>query len=179
MTRGDDFSLGPADNARIEKDGERWVLVLRRELRHSPESVWQAITDPEQLCEWAPFDADGPLNAAGNRVRLTTVGAPMPHVGETIVECAEKPHLLVYEWGGRAMRWELSPTPRGTLLMLWTSIDREFIAMGAAGWHLCFAVMDRWMSGTPVGRIVGADAMALVEWQRLHREYSALFSAGD
>lgn len=177
MTSRDDFPLGPADNAHVEKDGERWVLVLRRELRHSPESVWEAITDPEQLREWAPFDADGPLDAAGNKVRLSTVGAPVPHETETIIERAERPLLLVYEWGGSTMRWELTPTPSGTLLMLWTSIDRAYIAMGAAGWHLCFAVMDRWLSGTPVGRIVGADAMALVEWHRLRKEYSQQFSS--
>jgi uncharacterized protein YndB with AHSA1/START domain len=176
MTRRDDFPLGPADNARIEKDGERWVLVLRRELRHSPDRVWEAITDPEQIREWAPFDADGPLGAAGSKVRLTTVGAPMLHVSETVVERAERPYLLVYEWGGSAMRWELTPVPGGTILTLWTSIDRAYIAMGAAGWHLCLAVMDRWLSGSPVGRIVGADAMASAEWQRLHREYSQQFS---
>lgn len=176
MTHRDDFTLGPADNARIEKDGERWVLVLRRELQHSPEIVWEAITDPEQLRQWAPFDADGPLGAAGNKVRLTTVGAPMLHVTETVIKSAERPRLLVYEWGGNTMRWELTPTPRGTVLMLWTSIDREYIAMGAAGWHLCFAVMDRWLNGTAVGRIVGADARAFVEWKRLHQEYSRQFA---
>lgn len=176
MTRRDDFPLGPADNARIEKDGERWVLVLRRKLRHSPESVWEAISDPEQLREWAPFEADARLDVVGSRVRLTTVGAPTPDVTVTVIERAEPPHLLLYEWGGSAMRWELTPTPGGTILTLWTSIDREYIAMGAAGWHLCFAVMDRWLSGNPVGRVVGADAMALPEWQRLHQEYSQQFS---
>jgi uncharacterized protein YndB with AHSA1/START domain len=176
MTHRDDFPLGPADNARVEKDGEHWVLVLRRELRHGPECVWEALTDPAQLREWAPFDADGPLDVAGNRVRLTTAGRPMLHVSETTIERAERPHLLVYQWGGNAMRWELAPTPSGTTLTLWTSIDRPYIAMGAAGWHLCFAVLDRWLSGTPVGRIVGGDAMAFAEWRRLQEEYSRQFS---
>jgi hypothetical protein len=31
---------------------------LVRELRHPPATVWQALTDPAQLSEWAPFDAD-------------------------------------------------------------------------------------------------------------------------
>jgi len=176
VTERDDFSLGPADNAHVDKDGEKWVLVVRRELRHAPSTVWEAITDPNELREWAPFDASANLGVAGAPVRLTTAGAPMLHVTETTIERAEPPHLLIYNWGGNAMRWELEPTAAGTRLTLWTSIDRAYIAMGAAGWHLCFAVMDRLLAGEPVGRIVGADAMAFAEWRRLHQEYAKQFA---
>ena len=34
------------------------VEELVRELRDPPAMVWQALTDPAQLSEWAPFDAD-------------------------------------------------------------------------------------------------------------------------
>jgi len=30
----------------------------------------------------------------------------------------------------------------GTRLTLWHNIDRRFIAMGAAGWHICVDVLD-------------------------------------
>ena len=36
-------------SARIEKDGEKWTLVLVRELRHPPRQVWDALTDPAEL----------------------------------------------------------------------------------------------------------------------------------
>jgi hypothetical protein len=36
---------------------------------------------------------------------------------------------------------------------LWHNIDRRFISWGAAGWHICFDVLDRLLSGTPIGRI--------------------------
>jgi len=71
--------------ARIQKDGEKWTLVLVRELRHPPHKVWEALTDPAQLREWAPFDADKSLGTVGTTVQLTTVGAPGPHVTETTV----------------------------------------------------------------------------------------------
>src|SRR5262245_48577953 len=94
--------------ARVQKkDGDQWGLILVRELRHTPEIVWEAITDPAHLREWAPFDADGSLGNAGSKVKLTTVGAPSPHVTETTVTKAEPPTLLVYNWGGNDMRWEL------------------------------------------------------------------------
>jgi len=46
--------------------------------------------------------------------------------------------------------------------------------MGAAGWHICFDVLDRLLAGQPIGRIVGPEAMKF-GWQRLHTEYAKQF----
>jgi uncharacterized protein YndB with AHSA1/START domain len=177
MTARARYSPGPASGARIQKDGEKWTLVLVRELKHSPKTVWQALTDPAQLHEWAPFDADGSLGTTGATVKLTTVGAPALHVTETTVTRAEAPRVLVYNWGGNDMKWELEAIGGGTRLTLWTSIDRRYIAMGAAGWHLCFDVLDRLLGGAPIGRMVGMEVMKFEGWQRLHAEYAKQFAA--
>ncbi|MGC1619169.1 MAG: SRPBCC domain-containing protein, partial [Candidatus Acidiferrum sp.] len=76
MTNLEQYTPGPAYGAQIQKDGEKWTLILVRELRHSPEKVWQALTDPAHLREWAPFDANGSLGTVGATVKLSTVGAP-------------------------------------------------------------------------------------------------------
>jgi len=172
------YAPGPAAGAEVRKDGDKWTLVLVRDLRHSPEKVWQALTDPAQLREWAPFDADGSLGAAGRTVKLTTVGAPTPMVSETTVTRAEPPRLLEYNWGGQEIRWQLEAAGGGTRLTLWHNIDRRFIAMGAAGWHICFDVLERLLSGHPIGRIVGPDAMKFGGWQQLHAEYAKQFAVG-
>jgi uncharacterized protein YndB with AHSA1/START domain len=170
------YTPGPAGGARIRKDGDRqWGLILVRELRHSPEQVWQALTDPAQVREWAPFDTDANLGTAGTTAKLSTVGAPMPHVTDTRVTTAEPHRLLVYNWGGNDMRWELEAHGGGTRLTLWTSIDRRFISMGAAGWHVCFDVLDHLLGGTPIGRIAGPEAMKVPGWHRLHGEYTRQF----
>jgi len=170
------YTPGPATGARAEKrEGEFWTLVLVREMRHSPEKVWDAITDPEQLREWAPFDASGSLAAAGNTVQLTTVGAPMLHVTQTKVTRAERPKFLEYNWGGFDMKWELAPNGSGTRLTLWTSIDRRFISMGAAGWHVCFDVLSQLLDGDPMGRTVGPECLKVNGWQKLIGEYSKQF----
>ena len=161
--------------AHIEKDGEKWTLVLVREMRHPRQKVWNALTDPKQLSEWAPFDADGSLGTAGHTVKLTTVGAPSPHVTETTVMRADAPELLEYNWGGFDMRWQLEALGTGTRLTLWTTIDRRYIAMGAAGWHVCFDVLDRLLDGKPTGRTVGPAAMKNTNWQQLHAEYVKQF----
>jgi uncharacterized protein YndB with AHSA1/START domain len=173
------YTPGPANGAQIRKDrgqnGEdKWTLILVRELHHSREKVWEAITDPAHLREWAPFDADGNLGTAGAKVNLTTVGAPAPRVTETTVMRADAPEVLEYKWGGFDMRWELEDLGGGTRLTLWTNIGHRFIAMGAAGWHICFDVLDHLLSGAPIGRIAGPEAMKF-DWQRLHAEYAKQF----
>jgi len=87
------YAPGPANLARVQKGGEKWTLILVRELRHSPEKVWQALTDPAHLREWAPFVTDGSLGAVGT-VKLTWVGTPTPI--ETKVTRAEAPKALEY-----------------------------------------------------------------------------------
>ena len=174
MTVREQYTPGPASGVQVRKDGEKWTLVLVRELRHSPERVWRALTDPAQLREWAPFDADRSLGTAGTAM-LTTVGAPSPHVTETTVTRADAPRALEYNWGGFDVRWELEAFGGGTRLTLWTNIDRRFISMGAAGWHIALDVLDHLLSGAPIGRIVGPEAMKFGGWQRLNAEYAKQF----
>jgi uncharacterized protein YndB with AHSA1/START domain len=173
MSSRETYAPGPAAGADVRKDGDRWTLVLVRDLRHPPEKVWQALTEPEQLREWAPFDADRVLDTDGP-VKLSTVGTPTTQVSETNVTRADAPRVLEYSWGGNDIRWELEPLANGTRLTLWHNIDRRFVSMGAAGWHICFDVLDRLLAGHPIGRIVGGDAMKF-GWQRLHAEYTAQF----
>ena len=178
MSARQSYQPGPAQGARIHMEGENWTLVLVRDLRHPPSKVWQAITDPAHLREWAPFDADRSLAATGP-VKLSTVGAPTPQVSETIVKRAEAPRLLEYQWGDGNMRWELEPLGKGTRLTLWHNIDRNYISWGAAGWHICFDVMDRLLAGEPIGRMVGPETIKFSGWQRLQAEYAKQFSVED
>jgi uncharacterized protein YndB with AHSA1/START domain len=176
MSSTEHYAPGAASGADIRKEeGQNWTLILVRELRHAPEKVWRALTDPAQLREWAPFEADGSLDTAGATVKLSTVGAPKPHVTETKVARAEAYKVLEYKWGGNDVRWELEASAGGTRLTLWTSINRQYIAMGAAGWHICFDVLDHLLSGTPIGRIAGPDAMKVDGFHRLHAEYANQF----
>jgi uncharacterized protein YndB with AHSA1/START domain len=175
MTYREQYTPGPANMAQVQKVGEKWTLVLVKELRHAPERVWQALTDPAQLREWAPFDAEGNLSTVGATVKLTTVGAPGPHITETRVTRADAPKMLEYTWGDFEMRWELEALGGGTRLTLWTNIGRRFISMGAAGWHICFEVLDHYLGGTPIGRMVGPEAVKFGGWQRLNAEYAKQF----
>ncbi|MGH9420465.1 MAG: polyketide cyclase, partial [Thermoanaerobaculia bacterium] len=80
-----------------------------------------------------------------------------------------------YSWGGGDIRWQLEPIANGTRLTLWHNIGQRFIGMGAAGWHICFDVLDRMLAGNPIGRLVAGDAIKFADWQRLNEEYSTQF----
>lgn len=167
MAERPQYAPGPARPAQVRPDGDKWTLILERQLHHAPEKVWLALTEPAHLREWAPYDADSNLGATGG-VNLTWTGTGRTQPAE--VTRADAPHLL--EVGD--IRWELEAKNGGTRLKLWHSIGGRFVAWGAAGWHIAFDVLERLLAGEPIGRIAGADAMKH-GWQRLVAEYSAQF----
>jgi uncharacterized protein YndB with AHSA1/START domain len=173
MMNTSQYTPSPAVEAKVKKnEGETWTLVLTRDLSHPPAKVWQALTNPEDLREWAPFDSDRNLGAVGT-AKLTTFGAP--YVSDTQVKRADAPKVLEYDWGGGPIRWELEPLGKGTRLTLWANIDRRYVSMGAAGWHICLDVLDRLLTGDPIGRMAGPDLMKFDGWQRLNAEYAKQF----
>ena len=106
MNDREQYTPGPASGARIRKDGEKWTLILVRELHHEPAKVWEALTDPSHLREWAPFDTDRNLGTAGI-ANLTWVGTGAPQ--QTTVTRANQPEVL--EYGD--IRWELEASGSG------------------------------------------------------------------
>lgn len=169
MTNREQYTPGPASGAQIRDEGARWTLILVRELCHAPGKVWQALTDPAHLREWAPFEVDGSLDTVGTTVNLTWVGTGRPQPA-TVVR-ADAPKLL--EYGD--IRWELEAFGSGTRLTLWHNIVRRYISWGAAGWHICFDVLDHLLNGAPIGRIAGIEAVQSGGWQRLNAEYAKQF----
>ena len=122
MTSREQYAPGLASGAQVRKDGEKWTLILVRELGHPPEKVWRAITEPAHLREWAPFDVDRSLGTVGTTVHLTWMGTAQ--VSETRVTRADAPKVLEFH----DIRWELEALGSGTRLTLWHSIDRRFIS---------------------------------------------------
>jgi uncharacterized protein YndB with AHSA1/START domain len=166
------FDPGPLADASVEPSGERWTLVFVRDLRHPPQRVWAALTEPAQLAEWAPFLADRGLDTVGE-VTLTMVdGDHRVDLSGAVVR-AEPPRLLEYSWDSDLLRWELDPVNGGTRLTLrHTLTDRTWVPKVAAGWHLCVVVAERLLDGSPVGPIRGSAARAY-GWVELRDAYAA------
>jgi uncharacterized protein YndB with AHSA1/START domain len=102
-------------------------VVVERELRHPPEKVWRALTQPHLIAEWLAEcdfrDAPG--------YRFTVQINPQPDksfIFDCEVTTVEPNKLLTYSWNaggageGDGLRstvtWLLNETPYGTLLRM-------------------------------------------------------------
>ena len=116
----------PADPVSIEVEGEKATLIFRRRLRHPPEVVWQALTDPKALRQWFLTDATIEGRVGG---RVDLIQGPYRAHATGHVLAWDPPRLLEYdthvapqerlpEGIDGVIRWELLPQAGGTLLVL-------------------------------------------------------------
>jgi uncharacterized protein YndB with AHSA1/START domain len=155
----DTFTPGPLAEVDCGESGDGWTLVFVREMRHPPERVWAALTEPGQVAAWAPYRTDRDLGSAGDAT-LTMIDGEVTEDLPARVLRADRPVLLEYTLGTDLLRWELAATNAGTRLTLrHTVTDEDWLAKVAAGWHLCLDVAERLLDGRPVAPIRGADAL--------------------
>jgi uncharacterized protein YndB with AHSA1/START domain len=129
---------------------EQDTIVSEIQIAAHPERVFQALVDPQQVVQWwgqtnvyrcMEFSAD---LRAGGRWRSAGVGPDGGNFEVTgeILEIAP-PHLLVYTWVASwtgsvktTVRWELTPTDRGTLVRIRHSglAAHPEIAQSYRGW---------------------------------------------
>jgi len=163
---------GPLADVTAEPADGGWTLVFVRDLRHAPEKVWAALTEPGQLRAWAPFAPDRDLAGTGPAT-LTMLDTDSATATAAVVLRADPPTLLEYTWGEDLLRWELAPATAGTRLTLRHRIaDRDWLAKVAAGWHLCLDVAERLLDGQPVPPIRGEEARKH-GWDELNDAYAA------
>lgn len=166
------YRPGPAQDVELVTENGRWALVFRRRFAQPPTQVWDALTEPDRLAQWAPFTADRPLRHPGPVTLLVTDQPDVPPIAATVL-AVDPPHLVEYTWGEDLLRWELAADGTGTALRLThVQAGREQAGMIAAGWHICLDVAAALVAGSPIGRIVGADALDH-GWTELNRQYSA------
>lgn len=152
-------------------DGEGWTVVFVRHLRHPPDRVWVALTDPEELVEWAPFTANRHLSTTGDAV-LTHIDGDVTTDTDVSVVVAEQPVILEYTWGTDRLRWKLEPTDEGTQLTLrHTLADRGDAPKVSAGWHIYLDVAASLLDGQPIGPIRGSESMQF-GWTELRDAYA-------
>lgn len=165
------FQPSPPGAVEYHADGDRWTLVFVRRLRHPPEDVWSALTDPRQLGEWAPYTSDRDLGSVGDAT-LTMIDGDVAEALPASVTRAVRPRVLEYTWAGDVVCWELAADGAGTLLTLrHTLAGEDWVPKVAAGWHLCLDVAERLLDGEPVGPIRGHDARNH-GWDELHDAYA-------
>ena len=66
------FDPGPKSKVEWHRSGSRSTLIFVKTLKHPPEKVWEALTDPDQLRQWAPYVVDRNLSRTGT-TKLTMI----------------------------------------------------------------------------------------------------------
>ncbi|MFG1686523.1 SRPBCC family protein [Nonomuraea sp. NPDC049269] len=170
----DAYRPSPLAQVDCEAAEDRWTLVFTRDLRHPPEKVWAALTEPDQLAAWAPYTADRDLSKAGDAT-ITMIDDEHPQDLAAEVLRAEPPTLLEYTLGTDLLRWELVATDTGARLTLRHTVqDRDWLPKVAAGWHICLDVAEKLLEGRPIPPIRGAAAVDF-GWSELNDLYARKF----
>lgn len=163
----------PDEHAVLLNREGRSVLRFERLLGHSPERVWRALTEREDLGVWhpTPFEFEP---VAGGAVRyLPAPEAPAMPAGRVLA--CEEPKLLAYTWGEDELRWELQPSGEGCLLTLeHTFEDRFKAARDGAGWHVCLIALEACVDGVEVPDRRGGERLP-GGWRELNGEYQERF----
>jgi uncharacterized protein YndB with AHSA1/START domain len=160
----------------VEIAGEYATLVFKRVLHHTPEHVWDAITDPEELkgwlmCTFAKIDCrtDGSIEM---------VSGPAQYHSKGRILAWDPPRLLEYEWNvapvpempmgqSAVFRYELARQGEATLLTVTYSRLTAPVASGfAPGTHV---LLDRLAAQL--------DEQVLPDWMQRYSEVQALYPA--
>jgi uncharacterized protein YndB with AHSA1/START domain len=138
---------GDQDYGRLERpDGQVLVRYTRR-FAHPPQSVWRALTEPEELAAWFPTTIEGD-RTAGAPLRFSFKEVEMPPMaGEMLA--FEPPTLLELRWGDDLLRFELRPDGDGSVLELTVTFEEiGKVARDGAGWHVCLDELRHHLDGT-------------------------------
>lgn len=134
----------------------RPVLRMERPLRHSADKVWRALTEPDQLTRWYPFQATEIDLRVGGTIHFRDE-AGNPH--NAVITHLDPPTHFAFHIANPGtpgdherdnhLSFELHPHPKGCLLTLThTFDDRPAAASYAAGWQTCLDQLEPLLNGT-------------------------------
>ena len=147
----DDAAFPCSPDGRISSVDGAPALHFQRLLRHPPEAVWRALTDPAALARWMQAEAvvDPRL---GGRFEMIFQGGPHRMAGE--ITRWEPPSVLEYTWpeksagGDSLVRFTLRPTEGGCVLTLRHVLrGGGDVADFASGWHWHLDCLDAALVG--------------------------------
>jgi len=150
-----------------QADGTATIRFVRR-LPHPVESVWSAITDPQEMSRWWG-DCEVDLREGGAFV----VRWRNEHEGKRAVMHAtitrlDPPRLLETDGDMHGvLRWELEPEGDGTRLTFSSTheLPEDFRTKVLAGWHWHLDALAAALEGGQ------ADLVELPGWQDVHDAY--------
>jgi uncharacterized protein YndB with AHSA1/START domain len=148
----------------VVHDGDTIGLRFERQLHHSPERVWRALTESDQLQHWMPVDIVGERRAGAD------IQAPFwPAVVEKYqitdptlpgrILTWDPPRTFSWMWDRDTLVFELHPTDGGTRLVFttWVVDTTAGVHRTAAGYHVCLDQLIELVDTDAPGPFVDRD----------------------
>ncbi len=128
----------------IKRNPGQTTLHFTRDLAHTPEKVWRALTESDHMRWWMPVDMVGD-RAAGATVRmvfwpdLVDKTGLDPDAGTATIHVWDPPNVFEWIWHGSRVRFDITATDGGCTLELLVDIDDDdpdTIVDNAGGYHV-------------------------------------------
>ncbi|MGG4267337.1 SRPBCC family protein [Peribacillus simplex] len=158
--------------AAIEKEGIGIIARFDRQLDHSVEKVWGALTENEQVEKWMSNLEMQDLRKDGTIKFNMNDGS-----GESFdmkIRDFRESAVLEFEWGNGWVRFEVSPEKDGCSLVLKESIRpvNDHTSKDLAGWHVCLDMLGDLLDGQ-------YREFPMEEWEKWHKEYTVAVKCID
>jgi uncharacterized protein YndB with AHSA1/START domain len=156
-----------SDLAVLQENDGRTQLVFTRRLAHAQDTVWRAVSDPDQHKAWFPGEMRG-AREKGATLDFVEKGEPM-FSGEMLV--FDPPSVMEFSWGpDDIVRIEVQPAGSGSVLTLTHTFDElGKAARDGAGWHECLDFLECALDGR------SAPFKAGQRWGEIHPRYVKAF----
>lgn len=129
-----------------------WTITFDRKSKHSPQRLWQALTDPDEVSKWMAYPARIDLRPGGEY----HVDFSRDNSGELdgVIVRVEPERLLAYVWGYSVIEWTIEPDGDGCR---YTFADHGNPTTEAgvdisAGWHAWLDSLDAHLDGKTLTR---------------------------
>lgn len=158
--------------ATIEKQSNRHVVKYKRPLPHSVNAVWEVITTNEKLQKWMSNLEIIDLRKNG-KMRFNMNDGTNTYEEIAITDYIEK-KVLEFDWGTDSVRFELSSTDNGSLLLFAETLHEltQHTSRDLAGWHICLDLLTDLLDG------IEHHSFPMEEkWQQRFNEYKELLDS--
>lgn len=146
------------DGTLVTIDG-RPALRFERQLAHSVERVWRAVSEPAELERWFPAAADW-IPAAGETFEAAGMTGEVTEV--------DAPHRLAWTFNGELYSFELAAHQGGCLLVFTHVVnDRTLAGQTATGWEAYFSRLEPHLAGGFL-----SEEEAHEPWEEIHERYA-------
>jgi uncharacterized protein YndB with AHSA1/START domain len=130
----------------------RPALRFERHLKHPPEVVWRAITDPEQLNAWYPIRALAIDLRVGGRIDFDGMHAVVTQLDPPkVFAFSEHAPPEMHRESDDLIHFELTPDGNGCRLVF-THVfdDRPAAASYGSGWAVCLTALVSLLDGDEI-----------------------------